>query len=101
MKIKDLVTDMRAWLFLIGFVAIASTTALGWWKLPGRVDEVESQADENKDHVQKVAESVDKYVEIQKVKDSEREKRYQEQMTHQHKQNEMMWKVLERVTKEE
>jgi len=100
MKLKELVTDIRSWLFLIGFVAVAATSALGWWKLPGQVEEVRVKTDKNCDHVQKVAESVDKYIAVQSVKDVEREKRHEDQIKHQDQQNESMWKVLDHVAKD-
>lgn len=74
MRVKDIVTDVKIWIFIIGAIIIATSTALGWFKLPKRVEKVEAKAVETEDNLEQLAGTVDKYIEVQTVRDeSEKE----------------------------
>jgi len=113
-NIMNWVKTFKAWIFIGGLMVVVASTAFAWWKVPARVDKMEEvqvaaagEREETQDNVQKMADRVDQYIEMQEVKevanekvDVERDKRYQEQQTHQMQQNDMMWKVLNRVTED-
>lgn len=75
---------LKEW--LIGATAIfaIAATAFGYIHLPQTVKEVRAEGEENKEAIDKLANSVDKYVAVQKIKEEMEEKRdeqYQVQQT--------------------
>ena len=99
-RIAEFVKKFKLVIFLGGVLILIGGRAYSLWFLPERVKEVESKQDQAEDNVDKMAQTIDKYIEVQQVKEEEMEKRQEQQMKHQQQQNEMMWKVLDRITEE-
>lgn len=92
MKVRDFFSDIKTWILLIIFFVGIGTAGAAWIKLPKRVDAVEKKQEETKDQVQSVAQTLEKYIEIEKVKDEEKEKSNT-------KKEELMYKWIEQVSK--
>jgi len=91
-KVRDFFSDIKTWILLIIFFVGIGTAGAAWIKLPKRVDAVEKKQEETKDQVQSVAQTLEKYIEIEKVKDEEKEKSNT-------KKEELMYKWIEQVSK--
>jgi len=106
MKVKELVKSAKFWVISLSMLCGASVVLASYVVLPERVEEcetkieeVEVESDDTCNKVELMAQRIDDYVVAQEKVEKERDKRYDQQMQHQNKQNDMMWKVLDRVTK--
>jgi hypothetical protein len=77
MKLKELLGDIKTWVLLICFFGGVAFSVSSFAKLPNRVDKVEQKTNEAHDKVQKLAHSVDKYIEVQAAVREQQEKREQ------------------------
>ena len=92
MKVKDFFSDIKTWILLIIFFVGIGTAGAAWIKLPKRMDAVEKKQEENKDQVQSVAQTLEKYIEVEKTKEEMKEKSTKEE-------KELMYKWIEQVSK--
>ena len=92
MKIREYLTDMKTWILLVVFFVGIGTAGAAWFKLPARVEKVEVKTKETDDKVQSVAQTLEKYIEVQAVKDEEEEKSEKSE-------KELMYKWIEQVSK--
>lgn len=74
MKLKDILTDIKTYIVLALFIIGIGVAITGWAKLPEKVAKVEEKIDKTDDKVQSVATTLEKYIEVQAVKDIEEEK---------------------------
>lgn len=86
MKIEKAAKDIKTYLFLAGLIITMTAGAVGFAKLPKKVEEVEKKAEENKDNIQKLSYDITSYIKVQ----AEREKA-------QERREELMYKLLERL----
>ena len=92
MKIKDYLTNAKIWMGLVVFFVMVGVAFAGWIKLPAKVEKVEKQVEETDDKVQSVATTLEKYIEVQAVKDEEEEKSEKSE-------KELMLRWIEQVSK--
>ena len=70
----EYLTDIRTWIGLIVFFVMVGVAFAGFFKLPEKVKIVEKKQEETDDKVQSVAATLEKYISVEAVKDTEREK---------------------------
>ena len=81
MTLKGIVKDFRTYVAIFGAVVFISGVIGGWIRFPVRLAEAEEKIEvnegeigNNKDHVQKLAHTVDKYIEVNTVAQAQKEK---------------------------
>ena len=75
MNIKSLVTNVRTYIYLVGIVVIALVSVSSYAKLPKVVEKAKEEIVENKDKVNKLAVTIDKYIMRQEVLQDAQERR--------------------------
>ena len=88
--------------WIVGITALCAivATATGYIQLPKVVEEVRAEADEQKEAIDEMANSIKTYVEVQKVKEEAANKRYEEQQKQYYSQQKMIteaiWKLADK-----
>ena len=82
-----LLTDFRTYIGLVIFLGIVLTVILGYVELPKKVTVLAQEIDDTEDQVQKVANTLDKYIAVQQTKEAMEEN-----------QKELLLRLLESMT---
>ena len=80
MKITDITSNMKAWIFIATLLVVVATTAGKFAKLPERVDKVESEMGSNKDSVQQLASTFKEYMSVKAEREKWEEQHEERQM---------------------
>jgi len=82
-----LLKDFRTYIGLVIFLGIVLTVILGYVELPKKVTVLAQEIDDTEDQVQKVANTLDKYIAVQQTKEAMEEN-----------QKELLLRLLESMT---
>ena len=88
MKLKQLATDIRAYLFLIGLVIAIVFGVSTYAKLPEKVEKNKENTKENTVDIQTLTNNVDKFIAVQHSQDKAQERR-----------EELLLKLIEEMNK--
>ena len=96
--LKHWIADIKGYVWIIGLIAAITGGVIAYANIPTRVENVETLASKTEDKVDKMAIHIQSYVEMQKVREEGTEQRYNDRVEWQNKQNDIMWKVMEKMS---